>query len=198
MNRSIKISTFFLNFGTKLERDFQSENFRNWDEAKKYLVERIQIKRDREIFKMALEVEGFTKHFSEMNNKNFNSLILIEREFNRILEEFKEEEKVNSEKNDEKFNGKKSRIEIRIDSLEKEKALKKAKKAGLNISEYTRQLYEYGEVVVVSDQTKRDVRGMAINLNQIAKRINSGSISSSTVIYELQQILEEINKTYRR
>lgn len=198
MKKEIKITTWFLNYGTKIERDFQTKNFRNWEEVKEYLVERIQIKRDREIFKMRLEIEGFTKNFSEMNQKTFTSLRFIEREFNRILEEFKEDERVNSEKNDEKFNVKKGRIEIRIDNLDKEKALKKAKKAGLNISEYTRQLYEYGEVVVVSDQTKRDVRGMAVNLNQIAKRINSGSISSNSVISELQQLLEELNKTYRR
>ena len=42
-------------------------------------------------------------------------------------------EKIKSEKKDEKFNVKKGRIEIRIDNLDKEKALKKAKKAGLNI-----------------------------------------------------------------
>ena len=198
MKNEIQITTWFLNYGTKIERYFQTKNFRNWEEVKEYLVERIQIKREGEIFKMSLENRGFTKNFSEMNQKTFTSLRFIEREFNRILEEFKEEEKINSEKNDEKFNVKKGRIEIRIDNLDKEKALKKAKKAGLNISEYTRQLYEYGEVVVVSDQTKRDVRGMAVNLNQIAKRINSGSISSNSVISELQQLLEELNKTYRR
>ena len=140
-----------------------------------------------EIFK----IEIGEKSFGEMDKIYFNSLHQIEEEFKNILEQNKKDAEIKS-------GGKKSRIEIRIDAEEKKKILKKAEKSGLNISEYTRQLYNHGEVIIVSDQTKRDVRGMAINLNQIAKRINSGAISSENVISELKKLLEELNKTYKR
>ena len=91
---------------------------------------------------------------------------------------------------------KRSRIELRIDEKQKQEVWQKCKEININISEYTRQLYKYGEIRIVSEQLTRDIRGMAVNLNQIAKRINSGATSESSVISELQSLLSQLQNTY--
>ena len=190
MKKEINIETYFLEISTKNERLHHSINFKNWNDAKTFLKNQIEFKEEREIFKIKLG----DKYFGELNKLTFRSLYNIEKEFTKKLEIIQEEKEEEIEKIAEKT----SKIEIRISAKEKEKVAKKCKKSGLSISEYTRQLYEYGEILIIPDQVKRDVRGMSVNLNQIAKRINSGAISPNTVIYELQQILEELNKTYNR
>ena len=191
MSKEVKIETHILEISSRNEMLHNSNSFNNWNDAEFYLRDRIKLKKERQIFKVKIG----DKYFGEFNGKTFRTLNVIEKEFtnklNNIIEDIEEkEDEINFEK--------RSRIEIRIAEKEKENVLKKCKKLGLNISEYTRQLYEYGEVIVVSDQTKRDVRGMAVNLNQIAKRMNSGVISPNTVIENLQRLLEELNKTYNR
>ena len=91
---------------------------------------------------------------------------------------------------------KRSRIELRIDEKQKQEVLQKCKEININISEYTRQLYKYGEIRIVPEQLTRDIRGMAVNLNQIAKRINSGATSENSVISELQSLLSQLQNTY--
>lgn len=190
MKKEINIETYFLEISTKNERLHHSINFKNWNDAETYLKNQIEFKEEREIFKIKLG----DKYFGELNKLTFRSLYNIEKEFAKRLEIIQEEK----EEEIEKIAEKRSKIEIRISAKEKEIISKKAKKAGLNISEYTRQLYEYGEVIIVSDQTKRDVRRMGLNLNQITKRLHSGAISANTVISQLQELLEELNKTYNR
>ena len=100
------------------------------------------------------------------------------------------------EENAEKEKEKRSRIELRIDEKQKQEVLQKCKEININISEYTRQLYKYGEIRIVPEQLTRDIRGMAVNLNQIAKRINSGATSENSVISELQSLLSQLQNTY--
>ena len=136
-----------------------------------------------EVFK--IEILGVK--FSEFNSVNFNSLIKIKEFFLSLLND---EIEANAEKE------KRSRIELRIDEKQKQEVLQKCKEININISEYTRQLYKYGEIRIVPEQLTRDIRGMAVNLNQIAKRINSGATSENSVISELQSLLSQLQNTY--
>lgn len=87
-----------------------------------------------------------------------------------------------------------SRIEIRIDEEEKIKLIKKCKFLNISISDYTRALYVHGEVRILSSQTERDLHGLAINVNQISKKFNGGSITNNQLLDELQEIIRSLKK----
>lgn len=96
----------------------------------------------------------------------------------------------------ENNNLKLSRIEIRIRQNEKEEVIKKCKKLGMNISEYTRELYINGEIRIVPVQVEKDIRGLSINVNQIAKRMNSGVLTPNGAISELESLIIQLKKSY--
>ena len=185
MKKEIEIFTYFILVGSdnNSETLHDRNKFSDWDDVELYLKDRIQLKRKMEVFK--IEILGVK--FSEFNSVNFNSLIKIKEFFLSLLNDEIEE---NAEKE------KRSRIELRIDEKQKQEVLQKCKEININISEYTRQLYKYGEIRIVSEQLTRDIRGMAVNLNQIAKRINSGATSENSVISELQSLLSQLQNTY--
>ena len=185
MKKEIEIFTYFILIGSdnNSETLHDRNKFSDWDDVELYLKDRIQLKRKMEVFK--IEILGVK--FSEFNSVNFNSLIKIKEFFLSLLND---EIEANAEKE------KRSRIELRIDEKQKQEVLQKCKEININISEYTRQLYKYGEIRIVSEQLTRDIRGMAVNLNQIAKRINSGATSENSVISELQSLLSQLQNTY--
>ncbi|MBP8060843.1 MAG: plasmid mobilization relaxosome protein MobC [Cloacibacterium sp.] len=185
MKKEIEIFTYFILVGSdnNSETLHDRNKFSDWDDVELYLKDRIQLKRKMEVFK--IEILGVK--FSEFNSVNFNSLIKIKEFFLSLLND---EIEANAEKE------KRSRIELRIDEKQKQEVLQKCKEININISEYTRQLYKYGEIRIVSEQLTRDIRGMAVNLNQIAKRINSGATSENSVISELQSLLSQLQNTY--
>ena len=185
MKKEVEIFTYFILVGSdnNSETLHDRNKFSNWDDVEVYLKDRIQLKRKMEVFK--IEILGVK--FSEFNSVNFNSLIKIKEFFLSLLND---EIEANAEKE------KRSRIELRIDEKQKQEVLQKCKEININISEYTRQLYKYGEIRIVSEQLTRDIRGMAVNLNQIAKRINSGATSENSVISELQSLLSQLQNTY--
>lgn len=185
MKKEIEIFTYFILVGSdnNSETLHDRNKFSDWDDVELYLKDRIQLKRKMEVFK--IEILGVK--FSEFNSVNFNSLIKIKEFFLSLLND---EIEANAEKE------KRSRIELRIDEKQKQEVLQKCKEININISEYTRQLYKYGEIRIVPEQLTRDIRGMAVNLNQIAKRINSGATSENSVISELQSLLSQLQNTY--
>ena len=185
MKKEIEIFTYFILVGSdnNSETLHDRNKFSDWDDVELYLKDRIQLKRKMEVFK--IEILGVK--FSEFNSVNFNSLIKIKEFFLSLLND---EIEANAEKE------KRSRIELRIDEKQQQEVLQKCKEININISEYTRQLYKYGEIRIVSEQLTRDIRGMAVNLNQIAKRINSGATSENSVISELQSLLSQLQNTY--
>ena len=185
MKKEVEIFTYFILVGSdnNSETLHDRNKFSDWDDVELYLKDRIQLKRKMEVFK--IEILGVK--FSEFNSVNFNSLIKIKEFFLSLLND---EIEANAEKE------KRSRIELRIDEKQKQEVLQKCKEININISEYTRQLYKYGEIRIVSEQLTRDIRGMAVNLNQIAKRINSGATSENSVISELQSLLSQLQNTY--
>ena len=185
MKKEIEIFTYFILVGSdnNSETLHDRNKFSDWDDVELYLKDRIQLKRKMEVFK--IEILGVK--FSEFNSVNFNPLIKIKEFFLSLLND---EIEANAEKE------KRSRIELRIDEKQKQEVLQKCKEININISEYTRQLYKYGEIRIVSEQLTRDIRGMAVNLNQIAKRINSGATSENSVISELQSLLSQLQNTY--
>lgn len=188
MKKEINIKTYFVTF-QGFESLHQEIKFNDWENAEIYLKDRIQILNRNEIFKIEI---GENK-FAELNKNTFNSLSKIKDEFIKISS-------INEPKiNDEKINAerkKRSRIEIRIDEEEKKNILKKCENININISDYTRHLYKYGEIRIVPEQLTKDIRGMAVNINQIAKRVNSGVISQNDTISELQIILLKLQNLY--
>ena len=185
MKKEVEIFTYFILVGSdnNSETLHDRNKFSDWDDVELYLKDRIQLKRKMEVFK--IEILGVK--FSEFNSVNFNSLIKIKEFFLSLLND---EIEANAEKE------KRSSIELRIDEKQKQEVLQKCKEININISEYTRQLYKYGEIRIVPEQLTRDIRGMAVNLNQIAKRINSGATSENSVISELQSLLSQLQNTY--
>ncbi|MCD0480354.1 MobC family plasmid mobilization relaxosome protein [Chryseobacterium sp. LC2016-29] len=93
---------------------------------------------------------------------------------------------------------KKSLIQIRIESEEKDILEKKLKILNMSISDYTRFLYKHGEILLVPEQVQKDIRGLSININQIARRLNGGSVTQEKVILELQDLVLEYKKKYIR
>lgn len=185
MKKEINIKTYFITFDG-IESLHQEIKFNNWDEAEIFLKDRIQILNRNEIFK----IEFGENKFAELNKYSFNSLIKIKEHFFEIIN-------TNSERKINKVAEKKrSRIEIRIDEEEKKNILKKCENININISDYTRHLYKYGEIRIVPEQLTKDIRGMAVNINQIAKRVNSGVISQNDTISELQIILLKLQNLY--
>ena len=139
MKKEIEIFTYFILVGSdnNSETLHDRNKFSDWDDVELYLKDRIQLKRKMEVFK--IEILGVK--FSEFNSVNFNSLIKI-KEFLSLLND---EIEANAEKR------KRSRIELRIDEKQKQEVLQKCKEININISEYTRQLYKYGEIRIVSN-----------------------------------------------
>lgn len=93
---------------------------------------------------------------------------------------------------------KKSLIQIRIESEEKGILEKKLKVLNMSISDYTRFLYKHGEILLVPEQVQKDIRGLSINVNQIARRLNGGSVTHEQVILELQELVLEYKKKFIR
>lgn len=84
-------------------------------------------------------------------------------------------------------------IQIRISREEKAKLVKRAKKLNMSLSEFTRLLYEFGEIKVVPHQTVMDIRGMAININQIARKLNGGSVTFGQGYADFERLMSKFN-----
>lgn len=85
-------------------------------------------------------------------------------------------------------------IILRVSKDEKELISKKANYIGITISEYIRQLFIYGDVKNVPEDVVVDLRRIGINVNQIAKRVNGGSIGSNELLIELEKLISELKK----
>lgn len=85
-------------------------------------------------------------------------------------------------------------ILIRVSKEEKKLLNKKAEEAGISSSEYIRQLINHGDVKIVPTSVVVDLRRIGINFNQIARRINIGTVSKNEVIFELSLLIEELKK----
>lgn len=184
----IKVVTYFLEPGLNSNIVHEQElYFEDWESCENYLVERIKIKRRSEFFVTKIG----DKKISEFSADRFLKLQSIKDEFLLLLGNA---EKENAEK--ENSNLKLSRIEIRIRENEKEEVIKKCKKLGMSISEYTRELYINGEIRIVPVQVEKDIRGLSINVNQIAKRMNSGVLTPNSAISELESLIIQLKKSY--
>lgn len=85
-------------------------------------------------------------------------------------------------------------IKFRVEKSEKERLEKKAKAIGISLSDYLRQLCIFGDVRNIPTSAIVDIRRIGINVNQIAKRVNGGSVTKDKVITDLQEIILDLEK----
>ena len=91
-------------------------------------------------------------------------------------------------------------LKIRLNKSEHETFAQKAKSVGMSLSKFGREMLTKKSVIITSKvdlETKIQLKKIGVNINQIAKRINSLSDSKS-VLYECSKLdffIEEIRKT---
>lgn len=64
-------------------------------------------------------------------------------------------------------------LKVRISELEKNKIKENAKTAGLTVSQFARKMLIDGKINVMDLEHKRTIAGIANNLNQIARVVNT-------------------------
>jgi len=70
-----------------------------------------------------------------------------------------------------------SRIEIRLTSEEKEQVISRANSMDLSLSEYTREILLNGKIEKLDLENKKLLVGLANNLNQITRHMNSAGLN---------------------
>ena len=90
---------------------------------------------------------------------------------------------------------KKTRLEVRLSVEEKNQIIYNAEQVSMNLSDYSRQMLIYGKVLRISQEERRTLTGIGININQMAKKVNLGYIPEGLLI-EFENTLKEIKKFY--
>ncbi len=86
------------------------------------------------------------------------------------------------------------KIELRLTGDEKIVIEAKAKKAGVSVSEYMRQVALGIEITqVLTEEQHRTIVGVANNLNQLTRFAHKGKVNISRI----NQILEELTKALK-
>lgn len=82
------------------------------------------------------------------------------------------------------------RLAFRLSEKEKTELQARAERSGTGLSNYARQKLLSGKTVSMSADEQAQLKGMAINLNQIARRVNA----SGQVPGELAELILKINQ----
>lgn len=89
---------------------------------------------------------------------------------------------------------KNEKIELRLTSEEKSAIEAKAKKAGISVSKYMRQIALGIEITqALTEEEHRTIVGVANNLNQLTRFAHKGKLN----ITRINQILEELTKALK-
>ncbi len=81
------------------------------------------------------------------------------------------------------------RLAFRLSEEEKKELQTRADSAGTGLSKYARQKLLEGKTILMSAEDRAQLKGMAINLNQIARKVNA----SGQVPGELSELILKIN-----
>ena len=90
---------------------------------------------------------------------------------------------------------KKARLEIRLSVEEKNQVIYNAQNVSMNLSDYSRLMLVHGKVLRISQEERRTLTGIGININQMAKRVNLGFVPEN-FWNELEYTFNEIKKFY--
>jgi len=82
------------------------------------------------------------------------------------------------------------RLAFRLSEEEKKELQTRADSAATGLSNYARQKLLEGKTISMTDETQAQLKGMAINLNQIARKVNA----SGQVPGELSELILKINQ----
>lgn len=93
---------------------------------------------------------------------------------------------------------KRIRFEIRISESEKEEIQKRAKKAGLSVSEFSRRILLNGEVISITQEERRMLNGIAINFNQMIKLWHSTKNQPMKLEEVFNSLIQDLKKHYKR
>lgn len=153
----VKIETQFFKLYSKEKTLGDSSFFDTWESAEIFLFERIELKKNGELFEIIIG----EKRFVETKKGRFLSLEKIKTEFELLQEKSKN---ITAEKGK-----KRTRFEIRLTEAEKNIAKERAEKCGLTLSEYSRQMILNGKVIRISKEEKFTLNTSANNFNQMLK-----------------------------
>lgn len=91
---------------------------------------------------------------------------------------------------------------FRLSEYELQKLSEGATTAGMNESQYVRELILHGGVDATHAENRRNlirqVSGIATNINQIAKRCNETKWITNMNVYDMRQALEEVVKLLKQ
>jgi len=82
------------------------------------------------------------------------------------------------------------RLAFRLSEDEKKELEARAESAGTGLSKYARQRLLEGKTISMPSEDRAQLKGMAINLNQIARKVNA----TGQVPGELSELLLKINQ----
>ena len=82
------------------------------------------------------------------------------------------------------------RLAFRLSEDEKKELEARAESAGTGLSKYARQRLLEGKTISMPSEDRAQLKGMAINLNQIARKVNT----TGQVPVELSELLLKINQ----
>lgn len=85
------------------------------------------------------------------------------------------------------------RLAFRLSEEEKKEFQARADSAGTGLSNYARQKLLEGKTISMTGEEQAQLKGMAINLNQIARRVNA----SGQLPGELSELILKINQLLR-
>lgn len=87
-------------------------------------------------------------------------------------------------------------MEFRVTPEEREIIEQKAKDIGCKFSHYARLMLMHGQVFNISAEEKIQLRGIGININQIAKKLNSGE-ANADFLEQVQEFFSNVEKFYK-
>lgn len=111
---------------------------------------------------------------------------------------FAERQKIRAENKKENPNKRNENILVRVNQNEKEKIQKKAEKFNLGVSEYMREMAQYGRVNILSSEEKMNLTRIGINFNQFVKLWTSTGRQPLEIENEFRELLDYLKKCYNK
>lgn len=89
-------------------------------------------------------------------------------------------------------------LKFRVTQNEKELIETRSKIYKKSFSEFARFMLINGEVIIISDQEKRILAGLANNINQLTKLFHQKNVAPTELLIELHKLLIHLKNAYRR